>query len=336
MTKKPLIRATSAVLAVTLAAVIAGCGGGAGSGGTDADKRITLGVVAGWTTDAGLCNVYKAVLEENGYAVDIEEFSDIATVYIGAARGDLDAFSSAPEKLHKAYWDEYKNDLEVLGAYFPETALFLAVPDYVTDIRSIEDLPSRAEEVGGTIVGIESGAGLTRITQDNVIPDYNLEGDFHLQVSSTAAMLADLKKKTEAREPIVVTMWTPFWANSAFELRALGDPKGSYGEPEPTDTIARKGFADDHPEVANMMAAFHITNEQFGELDDMISNEFPAGHELDAAKAWLERNPDVAATLQNNLKKYRRHRCRATTLRRTESEAASALVKGAGRFLLAR
>jgi glycine betaine/proline transport system substrate-binding protein len=72
------------------------------------------------------------------------------------------------------------------------------------------------DEVGHKIIGIEPGAGLTMATQ-RMIKDYGLS-DWTLQTSTTAAMLAALKKAVDAKKPIVVTLWRPHWAYSAYPL----------------------------------------------------------------------------------------------------------------------
>lgn len=297
-------RLAAAGLAVIMATVVAGCGSNSASSTSTTDtakKTITMGVVPGWTSDIAAMHLYKAVLEPKGYTVNIKELSEISTVYAGAAKGDLDIFSSPNERIQKPYWDEYKDKLEDLGTYYANNTLFLAVPDYMTDVQSISDLPAHAAELEGKIIGIEPGSGMTKITQEKVIPDYGLDG-FKLQVSSTAAMLTELKKATDAKKPVVVSLWQPFWANAAFPVRALKDPKGAFGPAEGIHTIARKGFSADHPDVAAMMSNFKLTDEQYGTLEDTMVNKYPKGKEQEAIKAWLDQNPEVAPALEKHLK----------------------------------
>lgn len=297
-------RLAAAGVSLLMAAVVAGCGSSASTTSSDssADKTITMGVVPGWTSDLAVLNLYKAILEPKGYTVEVKELSEISTVYAGTAKGDLDVFSSPTERIQKAYWDQYQDKLEDLGTYYDNNTLFLAVPDYMTDVQSISDLPAHAAALEGKIVGLEPGAGMTKITQEKVFPDYGLDSAFKLQTSSTAAMLAELKSATDAKKPIVVSLWQPFWANSAFPVRALKDPKGSFGEPEGIHTIARKGFSQEHPDVAAMMSNLKINDEQYATLEDYIVNKYPAGQEQEAVKAWLKENPDFAPALEQHLK----------------------------------
>src|SRR5699024_5650394 len=158
--------------------VLAGCGdtetadtGGNGDGG----GPISIGAVPGWTDQTGMAYLYEYVLEENGYDVTVETLGDNAPLFQAVAQGDIDLFGSTwPERTHDVYWEEHQDSLEDLGTYYDDAKLFLAVPEY-SEIQSIEDLPDHAEELDGQIMGIEPGAGLSIITEDEVMPHYGLD-----------------------------------------------------------------------------------------------------------------------------------------------------------------
>src|SRR5699024_12140602 len=95
--------------------------------------------------------------------------------------------------------------------------------------QSIEDLKDMADEYDNTRYGIEAGGGLTKAVKDNVIPDYGLE-QLEYKISSTPAMLAQVKKSTDADQHIAVTLWHPHWAYNKFPMRDLEDPTNSLGE----------------------------------------------------------------------------------------------------------
>jgi glycine betaine/proline transport system substrate-binding protein len=286
------------VALMALVMLAAGCGGGSSSAD---DKSVTMGVIPGWTDQSATTYLLKDILEDNGYTVEVTELNDNAPMYTALSRGDIDILSSAwPELTHKSYMEQYGENIEDLGTYFEGATSFLAVPDYM-DISSIEELPSHADELDGTVTGIEPGAGLTKMTKESVFPAYGLDEDFELKLSSTPAMLTELGKATDAQEPIVVTMWKPFWANLTYPIKALEDPKGAYGEPENLHVLAREGFSDDQPEVAEMLGNFTLTEEEFGTLENMVVNEFEQGEEQKAAQAWLKENPDYADELASHL-----------------------------------
>lgn len=304
MTKRHLtlaVRLGAAVTALALAASGCGSSDDSGDGGGD-DKTISIGIIQGWTDTVSTAYLYKNLLENNGYTVEIKELADVAPIYAGLARGDMDVMSSSwYERTQAVYWEQYSDDLEDVGTYYDDATNFLAVPTY-SDVESIADLPSHADEFGGVVTGIEPGAGLTKLTKDNVFPAYGLDDSFKLVLSSTPAMLTELKKATDAKEPIVVTLWKPFWANQSFPVRPLEDPEKAYGDPEGCHTIARKGFSEDYPEVAEMMSHLKMTDEQYGTLEDTIVNKYDQGQEEEAVQDWLDKNPDFAPPLEKYLK----------------------------------
>lgn len=165
---------------------------------------ITLGIIPSWTDGLSMAYLWKNVLEDEGYTVEIEEVTEAAPLYTGVAQGDVDVYPSAwPEVTHASYMEKYGDDLEVLGTYYDDAKLTFAVPEY-TDIDSIEDLTGEADRFDGRIVGIEPGAGLTEVTTNSVMPEYGLDGDYELVTSSTTAMLAELETAVNSRR----TSWS--------------------------------------------------------------------------------------------------------------------------------
>ncbi|MCI2237099.1 glycine betaine ABC transporter substrate-binding protein [Paenibacillus sp. TRM 82003] len=294
-------RVAAGLIALGLTATA--CGGDeadtAATTGTDAagGGTVTLGFLPGWTDGLSTAYLWENVLESEGYTVEMTELSDAAPLYAGLAGGDVDVYPSGwPQVTHASYMEEYGEDIEDLGAWYEGAVLTMAVPEY-TDITSIEELPANVDRFGGRIVGIEPGAGLTEQVQEVAIPEYGLE-DYQLQTSSTAAMLAELQSATEAQEDIVVTLWRPFWANSSFPVKDLEDPKGAMGEPETLNSLARAGFSEEMPEVAEMMSNFSLTDEQYGSLEDTVVNEYGEGRYAEGVQAWLDENPDFVESLQ--------------------------------------
>jgi glycine betaine/proline transport system substrate-binding protein len=270
-----------------------GEGDGGGGGGT-----ITLGIIPSWTDGLSTAYLWKNVLEQEGYTVEIQEISEAAPLYTGVANGDIDVYPSAwPEVTHASYMEEYGDDLEDLGAYYEGAKLTFAVPEY-TDIDSIEDLKGNADMFGGRITGIEPGAGLTQVTKEQVMPTYELDGEYQLVESSTTAMLAELQNAVDSEEDIVVTLWRPFWANSEFPVKDLEDPEGALGDPETLNAIATAGFSEEFPEVAEMFGNFTLDDDEYGSLEDLVVNEYGEGQEPQAIEAWLEQNPDFIEELK--------------------------------------
>ena len=289
-------RIGAAAVALGLGLSLTACG--SSEDGGSSDQTITLGIIPSWTDGLSTAYLWKNVLEEDGYTVEITEINDAAPLYTGLAEGDIDVFPSAwPEVTHAAYMDEYGDDLEDLGTYYDGAKLTIAVPEY-SELQSIEDLVGKSADYDGKIVGIEAGAGLTKATQEQVIPQYGLDEDgWELQTSSTPAMLNALDEAVQAQEDIVVTLWRPFWANNTFPVRDLEDPQGALGEAEGLHEIATLGFGEEFPEVAEMMANAKLDDEQYGTLEDQVVNQNPDDPAA-GVEAWIADNQDWIDSLK--------------------------------------
>lgn len=291
-TKKHGRSVTAIALALMLALTgmfAGGCSNESGTSGTtgtgDASgDTIRIGWIP-WDEDVAATYLWKRVLEDEGYTVELTQL-DVAPVFEGVASGDLDLFLDAwLPSTHEDYWAEYGSRLEDLSVWYDNGLLTWAVPEYM-DADSIEDLVGMEGELEGRIVGIEPGAGLTRVSREVVMPGYGLDA-FELVEGSTPAMLAELERAIKDEAPIVVTLWRPHWAYSVFPIRDLADPRGALGEAEEIHALARAGFSDDFPEVAEWMATFRMNDDQLAGLEDLVLNEYGVGQEEAAVEEWL-------------------------------------------------
>lgn len=259
-------------------------------------ETISIGVHSGWDEGIAVSHLFKVMLEEEGYTVETTE-AEAGVVYTGLTGGDFDVnFDMWLPNTHADYLKQYGDEMEMLGVWYDDAKLTIAVNED-SPITSLDELAAQADTVDNRIVGIESGAGLTRVTQDDVIPGYELE-DMDFIVSSTPAMLAELKGATDAGENIAVTLWRPHWAYDAYPVRDLEDPKGLLGDAEEINSVGREDFAKDYPTAASWIGAFELTDEQLFSLENLMFNE-DGGSDPDAsAAAWLEQNPTFVDDLK--------------------------------------
>ncbi|WP_204032633.1 glycine betaine ABC transporter substrate-binding protein [Micromonospora qiuiae] len=285
--------AAAAALALT---GVAACGDDGKSGGSAGDsKKISIGYMA-WDEAIATSYLWKNLLEEKGYQVELKNV-EAGVVYQGLSTGDIDLFlDSWLPQTHADYMERYGDKIEKIGVWYDNASLSIAVPDYVTGIDSLEDLAANAGTFNGEIIGIEAGAGLTAATQDKVIPEYGLTGKLKLTTSSTPAMLAALDGAIKDKKPIVVTLWHPHWAYANYQLKDLADPKGTLGGAEEINSLGRKGFGADFPEVTEMLKKFKMDDQQLGSLEDLMFNVHKDNEEK-AVEEWLKANPDFAGTL---------------------------------------
>jgi glycine betaine/proline transport system substrate-binding protein len=266
-------------------------GGSSGSGGGAGDKNVSISVVAGWDEDVAASNLWKSLLEERGYTVNMQEL-DIASTFTGVANGQVDLYMDAwLPTTHQAYWDRFKDQLEVVTTW-QEGKNTIVVPDYVTDVNTVADLKGKAAMFDGRIVGIEAGAGEMKAMREKVIPGYGLGDEYNLVEGSSPAMLASLDSAIKQKQPIVVTLWQPHWAFSRFPLKVLDDPQTAFGPPDEIQIVATKGWGEANPEVAGWLKNFKITPEQLSDLMLKIQNG-GKGQEQATAKQWAADNKQV-------------------------------------------
>lgn len=291
------------VVAVAGAAALALVAGGMGvfgptSGTAEASatdvgkgKELKIGYIP-W--DEGIASTYlwKELLERRGFKVTTSQYA-AGPLYTGLATGQIDfETDSWLPTTHAEYWKKYGKQLEDLGSWYGPTSLELSVPSYVKGVNSLEDLKNNASKFKGKIIGIEPSAGMMGMLKDTVLEKYGLEGTYEVVDGSTPAMLAELKRAYAKKEPVVVTLWSPHWAYSDYDLTKLKDPKGAWGKGDGVHTLARKGFAGDNPEVGKWLKDFSMTEKQLTSLESQITKA-GKGKERDAVRTWLKRNPGL-------------------------------------------
>ncbi|MBD2846973.1 glycine betaine ABC transporter substrate-binding protein [Paenibacillus sp. IB182496] len=291
---------------ILLAVLLGGCGGagtsnngnqaGAGNAGNGTGEaapqacgQIRLAYVA-WDSEIASTYVVKEVLEQKlGCQVELLQV-DAGPMFAGISDGSADAMVAAwLPTTHAAYIEQYGDQLVDLGPNLNGTRIGLVVPQYM-EIASIDQLASDAavgDAVQHRIIGIEPGAGIMMSTRA-AMDTYGLE-DWTLLESSSAAMAQELDKAYRAKEPIVVTGWTPHWMFAKMELKYLEDPQNVYGGAEQIHTMTRKGLESDMPEAAAVLDRFEWTPEDMAEVMlEIADGEEPQA----AAKAWVDGHPD--------------------------------------------
>jgi glycine betaine/proline transport system substrate-binding protein len=186
--------------------------------------------------------------------------TDVAPLYQGVTRGDVDAMLMAwLPQTHADYWKRVEGKIEELGTLYSGAKLGWVVPAYVpeSEVASIADLakPEVRSKLGGRIQGIEPGAGLTRLSNE-AVKKYGL--DYTLQESSEAAMLTTVDRAIRGKRWIVATAWSPHWMFGKYDLRYLTDPEGALGAEERVVGIARTGFSAEHAEATAFLKRLNL------------------------------------------------------------------------------
>lgn len=294
------VKKTSAALALGAAGalLLASCAGdtGSGDGGQGELGLISLSYTPGWSDGQSITYLLKNQLEQLGYEIEIEEVADLGPNYAAVANGDIDIHSSAwPEVTQAAYMAEFGDDIESLGIWYEDAELFMAVPSY-SQIDSLDELADNVDVFDGEIIGMEPGAGLTGVVENSMMPAYGIDESFTLKTSSTQAMLTVLGESIENEEEVIVNLWSPFWANTAYDIKPLEDPEGAMGEAEGLHVNATAGFSEEFPEAAELIAGLKLDDIDYGALEQLIISEEYEDDSEGAVETWLADHPDAFAT----------------------------------------
>lgn len=257
--------------------------------GNDDKKEMKIAVFSGWDEGVASSELWKAILDEKGYDVELEEAA-VAPVFAGLSTGDYDLTMDVwLPKTHAAYMKDYGKDIVDLGAWNEEAKLTIAVNEDAP-IDSLDELAANADKFQNRIVGIEPGAGLTTATKDKVMPAYGLKGKMELQTSSTAAMLTELTAATKKHENIVVTLWEPHWANAALPIKTLKDPKGILKSVEGLHAYAKSDFAEDFPQAAKWLKGYKMDLDKLQSLENAMFVEYTGNDYGPVVKKWIKDN----------------------------------------------
>ena len=258
--------------------------------GNDDQKDMSIAVFSGWDEGIAASELWKAILDEKGYSVELE-YADVAPVFLGLSTGDYDLNMDIWLPVtHASYLEEYGDDILDLGTWNEESRNAIAV-NADAPIDSLDELAANADLFGNRIVGIEPGAGLTLATTDNVIPGYGLEGMEYL-TSSTAAMLVELQTATDNGENIVVTLWEPHWAYGEFPLKNLKDPQGALGGVESIHPYAKSDFKTDFPTAAGWVEGFDMNLDRLYSLENAMFVDYDGDDYGPVVAQWIEDNQE--------------------------------------------
>ena len=282
------ITAIVVVIAMIVANVLTGSGITSNKHENGDDRVVTIGVFNGWPESVVTSELLKYVLEEQGYTVNLE-YGDPAPVFTGLQNGTYDLTTNVWLPItHESYMDEYGQELVDLGSWYDEARLTFAV-NADAPIDSLDQLAANADKFGNRIVGIEPGAGLTKITQEELIPGYGLEGMDYV-LSSTPGMLTELRTAQSKGENIVVTLWAPHWPYSEFDIKNLEDPQGLLGGNESIHIFGSSDFEQRYPTLSEWLGDFEMAEEPFSDLANIIFNENANADPAPLVADWVEEN----------------------------------------------
>ncbi|MFD1445134.1 glycine betaine ABC transporter substrate-binding protein [Oceanobacillus profundus] len=182
-----------------------------------------------------------------------------------------------------------------LGIIFGILAIFLLAACGNSDGNAADSNGEAdySEEVDYTITGIEPGAGIS-VTTEKAIEEYDSLQGWNVELSSTGAMMTELRGAIENEEPIVITGWNPHWMFAEYpDMKYLEDPQGIYGGEETLNSLARIGLEEEKPEAYKLIDQFEWNVEDMEEI--MYESEQTGKAVEEVAVQWVEDNEDRVA-----------------------------------------
>ncbi|MCD8871694.1 ABC transporter substrate-binding protein [Staphylococcus gallinarum] len=241
-----------AILIMTLS--LAACGNNSSSSDEQTklgSKKIEIPYIAS-DNSATRSLVIAEVLKKAGYDVITTPVQASGPLYASVATNE-DAFHASGifPSVDKSYYNKFKSNLTLYDKnnFVDNVRVGLAVPKYVNNVDSIEDLDgnkSFGESVDYKIQGTDARNGVMKLTKDEVGKD-NL-AKYKLNESSDQEQFKKIQKAYKSQQPILVTAMDPSWIVNELDLKMLKDPDKIYGsDDQHINLVFNKGFKDNHP-----------------------------------------------------------------------------------------
>jgi glycine betaine/proline transport system substrate-binding protein len=248
----------------------------------------------GWTDITTTTATTKQILEALGYEVDVKVLS-VPVTYASLDSDDVDIFLGnwmpAQAGAIQPYLDS--GEIENLATNLTGTKYTLAVPAYtfdkgLTDYSKIHDF---ADQLENTIYGIEPGnegnGYLISLVDAN---KWDL-GGFKVVESSEQGMLAEVDRAVKGNKDVVFLGWEPHPMNAKFPLKYLPGGEDFFGGEGVVNTVTRKGYATECPNVAKLLTNLKFSLPMENEIMGEILNN--AADPDEATMAWMKANSDV-------------------------------------------
>lgn len=245
----------------------------------------------GWTDITVTTSATKQVLAALGYEIDVKVLG-VPVTFASLEAGDIDIFLGnwmpAQEAAIKPYLDA--GSIDVIGTNLEGTKYTLAVPTYLYDkgLHSYADIAKFKDELEGKIYGIEPGNEGNGYLISLTEAGKPLEG-FEVVESSEQGMLAQVGSLYPEEKGVVFLGWEPHPMNASFSLKYLTGGEDFFGAEGIVQTVTRKGYAAECPNVTKLLANQKFTLPMENEIMGKILND---GTDPDAAVLdWLKANP---------------------------------------------
>ena len=259
-------------------------------------KKIRFSDV-GWTDISATTALASYVLKAMGYAPKTYLLA-LPVTFTSLKNNDIDIFLGLWMPTMTADISPYFKDqsIDLIHTNLKGAKYTLAVPMYVYDagVKSFADLNKFAKKFKNEIYGIEAGNDGNRLIIDMINKNAFGLGKWSIRESSEQGMLGQVERAVKRKKWIVFLGWEPHPMNSDFDMAYLSGGDDYFGPNfggAIVQTVARKGFISECPNVGRFIKNLSFTLKMENEVMKLIINE-GMQHEK-AAKHWLKKNPQV-------------------------------------------
>lgn len=227
-------RVLAAITAVACLFTLTACGSGSSASGSST-KGIQLKVGEfSWTAASIETQIIAAIAKAHpdlGVSSVKAVKVDPAPGWVGLKRGDLDVLPEVNLPNQQTFADQAKSTTTLLSETYGGATQGWFVPKYLVatggaaeGLTSISQLSQKkwADKVGGTLYDADPG-WVTTTENAARIKAFDLK--LKHQTSSEAALIAQLKRAYERKQPILLYFYHPHWLFTKYDLVQLKEPK---------------------------------------------------------------------------------------------------------------
>lgn len=248
----------------------------------------------GWSDIAVTNGVARLLLDSLGYKAETQTLA-VPIIFAGLQKGQVDVFLGNWMPAQQSNYDKFvaAGEVDKVAQNLGGTEYTLAVPTYAYDagVKTFADLDKHADKFKHTLYGIAAGSPANISIQDMIKGDEFGLGDWKLVESSEQAMLVQVGRAVKRKEFVVFLGWTPHPMNVQYDMKYLKGGEKYFGDSGTVNTLARKGYAQQCPNVGKLLANLAFTQE----MENAVMNEVLSKNASndEAVKAWLKANPQV-------------------------------------------
>lgn len=262
----------------------------------DSDSCSTIRLAdIGWTDNAA--NNALATVVANGLGYKVQKTTVSAPIAMtGLKGGQLDAFLDYWSPALDATVEPFRSSVSIGDEPNMRGAKYtLAVPQYLYDagLHDFSDLERFRDKLSGKIYGIEPGSGGNKSVSKMIDQNLFNVGNFKLVESSEAAMLVQVRRAVQAKEPIVFLAWSPHPMNLDVKLQYLSGGDKVFGPDygaAKVYTAMSKQFVGTCPNAAKLVSQLRFTPD----MESAIMAQIMAKKDpTDSAKAYLQNHQEL-------------------------------------------